>query len=302
MSGGIVYVLDMAHTFTSKVNMEMVELGKVTDPREIAALHSLIEDHHHYTRSEVADRVLSDFHHLLPLFVRVTPLDYKRVLEEQKVKAKEEKLRHNVIDLVPSRTTSQVDLASEGLEDILIPKEPLAISLPRPSVSRGRHEPSVMDFEDSMVDDSQTKQRLHKLNKTCGFVKYKRLGETYRPPRKRVKDWNEISTRLTESELKYQAARCMDCGVPFCQSDIGCPVSNVIPKWNDLLFKSQWQDALNRLLFTNNFPEFTGRVCPAPCEGACILGINEQPVGIKSIECAIIDKVRVFSRLTIHIH
>jgi glutamate synthase (NADPH/NADH) len=86
--------------------MEMVELGKVTDPREIAALHSLIEDHRHYTRSEAADHVLSDFHHLLPLFVCVMPLDYKRVLEEQKVKAKEEKLRHNVIDLVPSRTSS----------------------------------------------------------------------------------------------------------------------------------------------------------------------------------------------------
>jgi glutamate synthase (NADPH/NADH) len=294
MSGGIAYVLDTAHTFASKVNMEMVELGKVTDPREIAALRSLIEDHRHYTRSEVADRVLNDFHHLLPLFVRVMPLDYKRVLEEQKAKAKEEKLRHNVIDLVPSRTASQVDLASEGLEDILMPKEPLSTSLPRPSVSRGRHEPSVGDLEDSMVDDSQTKQRLHKLDKTRGFMKYKRLGEAYRPPRKRVKDWKEISTRLTESELKYQAARCMDCGVPFCQSDTGCPISNVIPKWNDLLFKGQWQDALNRLLLTNNFPEFTGRVCPAPCEGACVLGINEQPVGIKSIECAIIDKVFVF--------
>ena len=80
---------------------------------------------------------------------------------------------------------------------------------------------------------------------------------------------------------------------PFCQSATGCPISNVIPKWNDLVFKGQWHDALNRLLLTNNFPEFTGRVCPAPCEGACVLGINEQPVGIKSIECAIIDKVRL---------
>ncbi|KAF7984984.1 hypothetical protein HWV62_9950 [Athelia sp. TMB] len=290
MSGGIAYVLDTAHTFASKVNMEMVELGKVSDPREIAALRSLIEDHRHYTRSEVADRVLNDFHHLLPLFVRVMPLDYKRVLEEQKVREREDKLRLSTIDLVPSRTASQVDLASEGLEDILTPKERLAAAIPVASTSRGRHEPSVGDLEDSMVDDSQTKQRLNKLDKTRGFMKYKRLGEAYRPPRKRVKDWKEISSRLTESELKYQAARCMDCGVPFCQSDTGCPVSNVIPKWNDLIFKGQWQDALNRLLLTNNFPEFTGRVCPAPCEGACVLGINEQPVGIKSIECAIIDK------------
>ncbi|KAI6109954.1 hypothetical protein F5141DRAFT_1196066 [Pisolithus sp. B1] len=257
MSGGIAYVLDTAHTFASRVNMEMVELGKVNDPKEIAALRGLIEDHRHYTGSEVADRVLHDFHHLLPLFVRVMPLDYKRVLEEQAAKEKEERMRHNFIDLVPSRTASQVDLASEGLEDILLPKEPA------PHVVIKRHEPAVSDMEDSLVDDSTTKQRLHKLDKMRGFMKYQRLNEPYRPPRKRTKDWKEISTRLSESELQYQSARCMDC-------DTGCPISN-----------GQWQDALNRLLLTNNFPEFTG---------ACVLGINEQPVGIKSIERAIIDK------------
>ncbi|KIJ44237.1 hypothetical protein M422DRAFT_252247 [Sphaerobolus stellatus SS14] len=293
MSGGIAYVLDMAHTFTSKVNVEMVELGKVEDPREIAELRSLIEDHRHYTRSEVADRVLRDFHHLLPLFVRVMPLEYKRVLIEQDARAKEEKIRQSVIDLVPSRTASQVDLASENLEEVLHPKASLQESLSMSHVPtlKSRHsEPSVPDLEDSMVDDATTKQRMAKLDKTRGFMKYKRLGEAYRPPRKRVKDWKEISHRLNETELKYQTARCMDCGVPFCQSDSGCPISNIIPKWNDLVFKGQWQDALNRLLMTNNFPEFTGRVCPAPCEGACVLGINEQPVGIKSVECAIIDK------------
>jgi glutamate synthase (NADH) len=287
MSGGIAYVLDTAHTFASKVNLEMVELGTVTEPREIAELRSLIEEHRHYTRSEVADRVLRDFHHLLSSFVRVMPFDYKRVLEEQAAKSKEDKLRLNVIDLVPSRTASQVNLASEVLEEILTPKEPQPAQTPPIK----RHEPSIMDVEDSMADEASTKQRLNKLDKMRGFMKYTRLGEAYRPPRKRTKDWKEITTRLTESELKYQSARCMDCGVPFCQSDTGCPISNVIPKWNDLVFKGQWQDALNRLLLTNNFPEFTGRVCPAPCEGACVLGINEQPVGIKSIECAIIDKV-----------
>ena len=289
MSGGIAYVLDTAHTFASKVNKEMVELGHVTDPREIAALRGLIEDHRHYTQSEIADRVLHDFHHLLPLFVRVIPLDYKRVLEEQAIREKEEKQRLNVIDLVPSRTASQVDLASESLEEILTHKTHTQGVVSQ--VQKPRHEPSLVDVEDSLVDETTTKKRLDKLDKTRGFMKYKRLGEAYRPPRKRVKDWKEISVRLTESELKYQSARCMDCGVPFCQSDTGCPISNIIPKWNDLVFKGQWQDALNRLLMTNNFPEFTGRVCPAPCEGACVLGINELPVGIKSIECAIIDKV-----------
>ena len=302
MSGGIAYVLDTAHIFASKVNMEMVELGKVTDPREIALLRSLIEDHRHYTGSEVADRVLHDFHHLLSLFVRVMPFDYKRVLEEQAAKAKEEKLRQSVIELVPSRTASQVDLASENLESILQPKEPLSSMLaPSRPRSKERTDTSMVDLEDSMLDENSSRQRMQRLDKVRGFMKYKRLGEAYRPPRKRVKDWKELSSRLTESELKYQTARCMDCGVPFCQSDTGCPISNVIPKWNDLVFKGQWRDALNRLLLTNNFPEFTGRVCPAPCEGACVLGINEDPVGIKSIECAIIDKVS-FSCTGIWIH
>lgn len=290
MSGGIAYVLDMAHTFPSKVNMEMVELGKVTDPREIAELRGLIEDHRHYTGSEVADRVLHDFHHLLPMFVRVMPLDYKRVLEEQAAKTKEEKMRRSNVDLVPSRTVSQVNLASGELEDVLASKKALSRANSGFNAPLPRHEPSMPDLEDSMVDDVAAKSRQMKLDKSRGFMKYKRLGEAYRPPRKRVRDWKELSTRLTESELKYQSARCMDCGVPFCQSDSGCPISNIIPKWNDLVFKGQWQDALNRLLMTNNFPEFTGRVCPAPCEGACVLGINEAPVGIKSIECAIIDK------------
>jgi len=252
----------------------------------------LIEDHRHFTGSEVADRVLHDFHHLLPLFVRVMPHDYKRVLEERAVKSQEEKLRQRFIDLVPSRTASQVDLASEHLEEILHPRPSLQSSLSSSHLPfpKAKHEPAVGDVEDAMLDDATTRQKLKKLDKTRGFMKYQRLGEAYRPPRKRVKDWKELSTRLTESELKYQSARCMDCGVPFCQSETGCPISNVIPKWNDLVFKGQWFDALNRLLLTNNFPEFTGRVCPAPCEGACVLGINEQPVGIKSIECAIIDK------------
>ncbi|KAJ9100737.1 glutamate synthase [NADH] [Naganishia cerealis] len=288
MSGGIAYVLDTAHTFASKVNPEMVELGPVNDPAEIAELRSMIEDHRHFTGSKIAERVLRDFHRTLPKFVRVMPTDYKRVLEERAAREAEEKARQSVIDLIPSQTASQVDLAvtleskNQGLFGVSRVPTPLAAHKP--------HEPSVVDLEDAMVDENTTKERMTKLDKTRGFMKYKRLGEAYRPARKRVKDWNEISTRLTEPELKVQTARCMDCGVPFCQSDSGCPISNIIPKWNDLVFKGQWKAALDRLLMTNPFPEFTGRVCPAPCEGACVAGINEQPVGIKSIECAIIDK------------
>lgn len=296
MSGGIAYVLDLAHSFAPKVNKGTVELGPVNDPQEIAELRSMIEDHRHYTGSELADRVLRNFHHLLPMFVRVMPLDYKRVLEQEAERAAEEKKRQSVIDLIPSQTASQVDLVATGFDSAL-PKDANALTIstpklvtPNQSPKHKAAEPQIVDVEDAMIDESTTKERLAKLDKTRGFMKYKRLNEAYRPPRKRVKDWKEISGRLSNGELKYQSARCMDCGIPFCQSDTGCPIANVIPKWNTMVFEDRWLDALNRLLKTNNFPEFTGRVCPAPCESACVLGINEAPVGIKSIECAIIDK------------
>jgi glutamate synthase (NADPH/NADH) len=279
MSGGIAYVLDMAHTFASKVNQEMVELGKVTDPAEIAELRSLIEDHRHFTGSEAADRVLRDFHHLLPMFVRVMPLDYKRVLEEQAARVAEEKARQSTIDLIPSQTASQVDLAA-------------SLSITRPSTpTHAKHrEPNVVDLEDSMVDDELAKARAGKLDKIRGFMKYKRLNESYRPARKRTKDFKEISSRLKDDEIKVQTARCMDCGVPFCQSNTGCPISNLIPSWNNLIFKDDWYSAYLRLKQTNNMAWATSLVCPAPCESACTVGINETAVGIKSIERAIIER------------
>ena len=123
-----------------------------------------------------------------------------------------------------------------------------------------------------------------------GFIKYDREFNFYRPAEKRMKDWEEIyNSGGVRRGLRVQAARCMDCGVPFCQSSYGCPLGNIIPKWNDLVFQNKWKEALDQLLQTNNFPEFTGRVCPAPCESACVLGINAPAVTIKSIECAIID-------------
>ncbi|KAJ1804868.1 glutamate synthase [NADH], partial [Coemansia sp. RSA 2599] len=150
--------------------------------------------------------------------------------------------------------------------------------------------PPIVDIEDAMVDDSLLKDRIQKLDKLRGFTKYKRRGDRYRSAQKRVQDWDEISLRQTKAQLQVQAARCIDCGIPFCQSDVdGCPIGNVIPKWNELVYRDQWREAFNRLMATNNFPEFTGRVCPAPCEGACVAGISEKPVSIKSIEAAIID-------------
>ena len=128
------------------------------------------------------------------------------------------------------------------------------------------------------------------MGKPTGFKEFERKTEPYRDALDRLIDFKEIYTEHQEEHLSTQGARCMDCGVPFCQSNNGCPVYNLIPEWNDLIYNNRWRDALDRLHKTNNFPEFTGRVCPAPCEGSCVLGIHEPPVTIKNIECAIVDK------------
>ncbi len=129
------------------------------------------------------------------------------------------------------------------------------------------------------------------MGKPTGFKEFNRETEPYREVSLRVKDYGEIFTGTHDIvHLKTQGARCMDCGVPFCQSGNGCPVNNLIPEWNHLVYTEQWQTALNRLHKTNNFPEFTGRVCPAPCEGSCVLGITNPAVTIKNIENAIVDK------------
>lgn len=129
------------------------------------------------------------------------------------------------------------------------------------------------------------------MGKATGFIEFERKTEEYRPIKVRIQDYNEIFLdEHDNSHLQTQGSRCMDCGVPFCQSDNGCPVDNLIPEWNDLVYKDKWKEALVRLHKTNNFPEFTGRVCPAPCEGSCVLGINNPAVTIKNIEQAIIDR------------
>jgi glutamate synthase (NADPH/NADH) small chain len=135
------------------------------------------------------------------------------------------------------------------------------------------------------------------MGKPTGFIEYLRELPVDRSPAERVRDWNEFHHHMDEKRLRQQGARCMDCGVPFCHTGklisgmaSGCPVNNLIPEWNDLVYRGLWREALERLHRTNNFPEFTGRVCPAPCEGSCVLGINAPPVTIKNIENAIVDK------------
>src|SRR5438128_8108767 len=135
------------------------------------------------------------------------------------------------------------------------------------------------------------------MGKPTGFIEYLRELPLDRSAIERIRDWNEFHFHMEDKKLREQGARCMDCAVPFCHTgDLlngmasGCPIHNLIPEWNDLVYRGLWKEALDRLHKTNHFPEFTGRVCPAPCEGSCVLGINESPVTIKSIECAIVGK------------
>jgi len=126
------------------------------------------------------------------------------------------------------------------------------------------------------------------VGKATGFIEIARLKQPARPVDERVRDWNEVYLPHAVQQLRDQGARCMDCSVPFCHQ--GCPLGNVVPDWNDLVYRDRWRPAFERLIATNNFPEFTGRLCPAPCEGACVLGINSDPVTIKSIELAVIER------------
>ncbi|KAJ2352181.1 glutamate synthase [NADH] [Coemansia sp. RSA 2618] len=283
MSGGIAYVLadsigsannldvEAARAaFAAKCNVESVELTVVADAAEAQWLRETIERHAQLTGSLKARDVADRFAELLPRFVKVLPTDYKRVLQEEAARAAAE-----AKDMAKD-SEAKTDSGSDSERTVCAEAHPKASG--------------IIDIEDALVDDAQLADRARKLDKLRGFVRYARRGDRYRAPAKRAGDWSEISTRQTRAALQVQAARCIDCGVPFCQSDAdGCPIGNVIPKWNELVFRDQWREAFARLMATNNFPEFTGRVCPAPCEGACVAGISAQPVAIKSIEAAIID-------------
>ncbi len=125
------------------------------------------------------------------------------------------------------------------------------------------------------------------MGKPTGFIEFKRDKQPYRPVGERLRDWKQVMLPWPADKLRRQGARCMDCGIPFCHQ--GCPLGNLIPDWNDLIYRDKWKEAIDRLHATNNFPEFTGTLCPAPCEGSCVLGINDDPVTIRAIELAIID-------------
>uniref|UniRef100_J3M9K5 glutamate synthase (NADH) n=1 Tax=Oryza brachyantha TaxID=4533 RepID=J3M9K5_ORYBR len=258
MSGGIAYVYDVDGKFRSRCNYELVDLYDVVEEDDIITLRMMIQQHRLHTKSDLARYMLSNFDNLLPKFVKVFPRDYKRVLDKLKAEKAAEEAKQKL----------EATKASNGI--------------------------SVKTEKVINEKPSNRPSRVSNAVKYRGFITYEREGISYRDPNERVKDWNEVAIELVPGPLlKTQSARCMDCGTPFCHqegSGAGCPLGNKIPEFNELVHQNRWREALDRLLETNNFPEFTGRVCPAPCEGSCVLGIIDNPVSIKSIECAIIDK------------
>ncbi|KAG1666594.1 putative glutamate synthase [NADPH] [Nymphon striatum] len=254
MSGGIAYCYDDQNVFHSKCNVSMVDLLPLDQEDDMKVVFDLLKEFVDKTGSVKAQEILTNWPASCQHFIKVFPVEYQKALKQlEEEKENLEKLTNE----------SDVD-KSAG------PEKPI--------------EPKVKDIEDVVPINMKS------LDKTRGFMKYKRNKQSYRKVEERHEDWKEIYDHsAVRKELKVQAARCMDCGVPFCQSSYGCPLGNIIPRWNDLVFHDDWLEALHQLLQTNNFPEFTGRVCPAPCEGACVLGINEKPVAIKNIECSIID-------------
>ncbi|AMD19597.1 HCL554Wp [Eremothecium sinecaudum] len=290
-TGGIAYCLTSDYDdFIGKINLETIELQSLSDPVEVAFVKNLIQDHYNYTKSELASRILRHFNHYLKYFVKVIPTDYKKVLDKEAAessKAKERSTAEFLKKFNGIKDTS-ADATNGELQELATAKKQ-KINSKTISINSIIKEPKVIDLEDSVQSKEQIESQAEKLDRVKGFMKYKLSHDEYRKVSTRVRDWKELSGPISKKTAKVQTARCMDCGVPFCTSDTGCPISNVIPKFNELVFKNQWKLALDKLLETNNFPEFTGRVCPAPCQGACTLGIIDDAVGIKSVERIIID-------------
>jgi len=279
MSGGVAWVWNPDKTFESQVNPEMVELSRMESkgltayPHDMDDLKMLLEEHIRFTGSAVASDILSRWPAVLPEFVRVFPVDYKKALEKT------------------DQGMSGTKLFKEWLPGASV----TPAAAPKDKAKREFFRMPVHDIEDSaqmaarpFTIDEQ------KLSGDRGFLNFSRAEIQKRPVQERSSDFEEIYEHRDVQKVKTQAARCMDCGTPFCHQSVttasGCPLGNLIPEWNELVKRGDWKGAFQSLRQTNNFPEFTGRVCPAPCEAACVLGIIDKPVAIKSTELFIVDE------------
>eukprot|EP00976_Prorocentrum_cordatum_P084547 1185697-Prorocentrum_minimum.AAC.2 len=277
MSGGVAYIFDEDNTFHTRCNMAQVLLETVDEGSEAdVKLRSLIEQHVKYTRSTVGRAILNDWPAARSKFVKVMPTEYKAVLEQRAAEAEAEYKKK---------------LEAAAAEEKMLTSEDAFEKLKSMAAAANAESETLAN---TLRQERPT--RVDAAKKLGGFKLYGRESIRYRDPTERLGDWNEVVTNEVPTEeqkkLNTQSARCMDCGVAFChhQPGSGCPLGNRIPEFNELVHQNRWKQALDVLLTTNNFPEFTGRVCPAPCEGACVLGINEPAVTIKNIEVSIIDK------------
>ena len=307
MSGGIAYVYDPTHTFPHFCNMELVELESLDDEEERATVLGHLKDHSKYTGSTKSQSIIDAWAETSKDFVKIIPTDFKNAM--LKIKAEKLAAAQSPARLQLKTNNERKPANILGSPQAYGEKTPAAAHAGSPRLMGG----DILDLEDmgngsggnsprsgSDSDDSAAVEEPAEPKrevsvsapvKKRGFIAYERGVVGYRNAATRMQDWKEIGKPHDDTLLQTQTARCMDCGVPFChQTDTGCPLGNKIPEFNELVHRGEWKAALQNLLSTNNFPEFTGRVCPAPCEGSCVLGIIEKPVAIKSVECAVIDR------------
>ncbi|KAL4421584.1 hypothetical protein ABPG75_010875, partial [Micractinium tetrahymenae] len=319
MSGGAAFVYDPEHRFAPLCNVDVAQdLFPVEDGQDLTLLRSLIQRHVKYTNSTVGRAILLDWDAASRNFVKVLPREYRRALDEaaklKAAQAAEAELLQgaNGTDAFEDlkKMALQVVRKEPGLSNTLLPAaasngngkangKPAAIS---PEEAKRDFAKLLRDAAEGLpvagrtpVWEAGRPTVVQGAQKPRGFITYERSPLPYRSVEERVADWKEVHARLPGEEhaelLSTQSARCMNCGTPYCLNKAtGCPLGNLIPEWNALVHQGRWEEALNRLLETNNFPEFTGRVCPAPCEGSCVLGINQNPVTIKTMEVSIVDK------------
>jgi len=284
MSGGVAWVWNPGKTFEAQVNRDMVCVSRMNVDQRPAAyphdaddLKNLLMAHHRFTGSEVAHALLDRWPHCLPEFARVFPIDYQAAMEKSG------------------------DRGAEATQSFKMWTPGLGSTPPEVRPKMGKEEPAKKGvFKMPVLDIEEIGKALrpHTVKEipvgNHGFIKYSRADIKKRSVQDRASDYFEINAEQDAQLVKTQAARCMDCGTPFCHQSVtdksGCPLGNLIPEWNDFVKRGDTLGAFERLRETNNFPEFTGRVCPAPCEAACTLGIIDDPVNIKSVELFIANE------------
>ena len=326
MSGGLAFIHDPDHALPARASEDVAgDLLPLEDAVDVETVRSMLAAHVGATRSKRAAALLADWPAAASSFVKVFPHEYAAALAAAAAAADADLAHAAAIDA--ARAAEEADArafaaaspptADAWAELVALGMEPMArgVGLPPPPAPSGTPAADAARLAADAAAGLPVAGRVPTwaadrpaivpagtANKARGFLDYGRAPPPYRPVEERVKDWDEVlltaSTRAPANgapsaadSLATQSARCMGCGTPFChQTGTGCPLGNKVPEFNALVAKGAWRAALDRLLETNNFPEFTGRVCPAPCEGACVAGINGPPVSIKGMEAAIIDR------------